>query len=200
MSAIKQIMIETVVLSVIAIVLGAAVNTVRAKGSIDWTKNYFAVTGETAKPAAPTKPLDDPLGDRATHVDGGATVSKHEASPYQPIALTELKEMVGSGDWNSGRWLFVDARGEGLYLEGHIEGAVRCDPYQVTENIDTVMSQAEGAEKVVVYCEGGDCEDSVFMCRELLDAGVGQDQVYLYAGGWEEWTANDLPIVAEDAE
>ena len=51
-----------------------------------------------------------------------------------------------------------------------------------------------GALKVIVYCGGGDCEDSVFMCRELLEADVPYDAIHLYVGGWEEWTAKGMPV------
>jgi 3-mercaptopyruvate sulfurtransferase SseA len=88
----------------------------------------------------------------------------------------------------------VDARDDEHFAEGRIPGAIQCFPYEVQRCLDKVMAAAAGAEKVVVYCGGGDCEDSIFMCRELIDAGVPEEAVYLFEGGWKEWSASSLPM------
>ncbi|GAG48591.1 unnamed protein product, partial [marine sediment metagenome] len=81
-----------------------------------------------------------------------------------------------------------------LYAEGHIPGAVRCDPYEVEAYIDDVIGVTVAADKVIVYCEGGECEDSIFMCRELLEAGLGFESIYVYTGGWDEWVKQGQPV------
>ena len=50
------------------------------------------------------------------------------------------------------------------------------------------------ATKVVVYCAGGDCEDSEFAALALIEAGVPQERLFIYAGGMTEWATNGLPI------
>jgi rhodanese-related sulfurtransferase len=48
--------------------------------------------------------------------------------------------------------------------------------------------------KVVVYCSGGECEDSEFAAIMLRDAGVPRDILFVYAGGILEWKATGLPV------
>ena len=92
-------------------------------------------------------------------------------------------------DTQSGLNVFVDARNDHNYEEGHLPGAVQCDPYLVDQYWDNVEPLVLGAMKVVVYCGGGDCEDSIFMCRELVNQGVPTEALFLYEGGWKEWVA-----------
>jgi rhodanese-related sulfurtransferase len=50
------------------------------------------------------------------------------------------------------------------------------------------------AEKIVVYCAGGDCEDSRFAAILLRDAGVAPEKLFVYSGGLHAWTAAGLPV------
>jgi rhodanese-related sulfurtransferase len=50
--------------------------------------------------------------------------------------------------------------------------------------------------KVVVYCNGGECEDSEFAAIMLRDAGVPREALFIYAGGITEWKAQRLPMEA----
>ena len=79
-----------------------------------------------------------------------------------------------------------------------IPGAVLCNPYQVEQYAEDVKNVALGAEKVIVYCGGGDCEDSLFLCRELIEMDVPDDALYLYPGGWKDWQARKGPIATSD--
>jgi hypothetical protein len=45
----------------------------------------------------------------------------------------------------------------------------------------------------VVYCGGGQCEDSIFMCRELDSAGIPYAKLFLYEGGYHEWVDQQQP-------
>ena len=58
----------------------------------------------------------------------------------------------------------------------------------------TVLPVCLAAQKVVVYCTGGACEDSEFAALMLRDAGVPRENVYVYVGGITEWIANGLPV------
>jgi len=116
--------------------------------------------------------------------------TKHLEHDYQEIHFPELVKVFQDPATAQGLNLFVDARKPDLYEEGHIPGAVQCE---LGDAIDDVIARANGVERVIVYCGGGDCEDSIFMCRELLDAAVPYDSIFLYPGGWKEWSANQMP-------
>ena len=63
-----------------------------------------------------------------------------------------------------------------------------------SEYIDYILESIEGAERVITFCNGGDCEDSIFMCGDLIEWDVPYDKVYLYPGGYQEWKRNGMPI------
>jgi rhodanese-related sulfurtransferase len=46
---------------------------------------------------------------------------------------------------------------------------------------------------VVVYCKGGDCEDSIFLARDLAyKYDVAIDSLYIYEGGMNDWQQRNL--------
>jgi 3-mercaptopyruvate sulfurtransferase SseA len=57
-----------------------------------------------------------------------------------------------------------------------------------------VLSASQAADLVVVYCTGGDCEDADSTAILLRDAGVPNQKLFVYGGGYIDWTANQLPI------
>jgi rhodanese-related sulfurtransferase len=90
--------------------------------------------------------------------------------------------------------LFVDARDDRHYQEGHIPGAYQFDHYRPDNYLPTVLPACQNAEQIVVYCTGGNCEDSEFAALTLRDAGVPPERLFIYAGGMTEWATNGLPV------
>jgi len=208
MGTAKSIGIELVTLGIIGLALGLSANAIRAKGSIDLRKNYFYVPPAPAN-VAEQEPADSGIaGDQQTHagrheerVDGKG---KGEQDPeengddapdhaFKEIDFAGVSAMLDDPGTYSGLNVFVDARNDHAYEDGHIPGAVQCDPYDVAGYWDNVEPLVMGALNVVVYCGGGDCKDSIYMCRELLNAGVPREAIHLYEGGWKEWVAEGGP-------
>jgi 3-mercaptopyruvate sulfurtransferase SseA len=52
----------------------------------------------------------------------------------------------------------------------------------------------QAAEKVVVYCTGGECEDADTTAILLRDAGIPSQKLFVYGGGFAEWEASRLPV------
>lgn len=92
--------------------------------------------------------------------------------------------------------IFVDARDDEHYQAGHIPGAFQLDHYHPERYLATVLPACQAAQKIVVYCKGGSCEDSEQTAIFLRDAGISKDRLFVYAGGFDEWTAARLPIEA----
>ena len=90
--------------------------------------------------------------------------------------------------------MFIDARNDEHYQEGHIPGAYQFDHYRAAQYFATVLPVCQAADQVVVYCTGGHCEDSEFAALFLRDAGIPAAKLLVYGGGITEWTANGLPI------
>ena len=86
--------------------------------------------------------------------------------------------------------LFVDARSEEYYLEGHIPKAV-CN-----DNLDTLIIKIEKQIAIddgfVVYCSDDDCGSSEELAYLLQEQGFSN--IYLFNGGWKLWVVNNLPI------
>jgi len=214
MQSIRKALQDLVLLGLLSIAIGFSVNAIRERGAIKPTKNYFEKTAQTPLQPGPEASRTTPNQTTTPPTKGttaGATNShdapkqpgaermenaKHLQHDYQEIEFAELVKVFQDPATAQGLNLFVDARKLDLYEEGHIPGAVQCDPYEPADAIDGIMTHANGVERVIVYCGGGDCEDSIFMCRELVEAGLPYDSIFLYPGGWNEWSANQMPAQA----
>ena len=85
--------------------------------------------------------------------------------------------------------LFIDARAEEYFLEGHIPGAICNDDFdQLINNID---NRIINNDFFVVYCSDDDCGSSEELAYQLFDQGYLN--IYLFKGGWKQWTENSLP-------
>jgi len=86
--------------------------------------------------------------------------------------------------------LFVDARSEEYYIEGHIPKAV-CN-----DNLDSLITIMEEYISVdngfVVYCSDDDCGSSEELAYSLQEQGFLN--IYLFKGGWKQWVENNLPV------
>lgn len=122
-----------------------------------------------------------------------AAADDHPKHPYQEIDFEGVMAVLNDPNTASGLNVIVDARKDDLFEEGHIPGAILCNPHEIDLYLDTLRPAVSGAEKVIVYCGGGDCEDSVAMCRELLELNVPYEALQLYAGGWKDWTSRKGP-------
>jgi rhodanese-related sulfurtransferase len=93
--------------------------------------------------------------------------------------------------FSSGAALFLDARSEALYREGHIRGAHNL-PWQSFEaNQDKVMAEIPLHALIVTYCDGENCSLSEDLARELLF--MGYEKVRVLVNGWTRWTEAGLP-------
>jgi rhodanese-related sulfurtransferase len=123
-----------------------------------------------------------------------ASGEAHLDHPYKTIAFEDLAALVDDPMTEAGLNVLIDARNEERFAEGHLPGAMLCNPYNAGRYIDrkinglTMIDHVLNAEKVVVYCGGGACEDSIWMARELLELDVPYDAIYIYEGGWKDWT------------
>ena len=198
MQALKTTVLEVVILGAVALVVGFTANGVRAaRKRLDFTKNHFdrglekALAAKTAALVQPDEPGPSLRSGPASPVNTDADA--HAEHGYQTISFAEVAEVFRDPNTATGANAFIDARSEETYADGHIPDAIQADHYRIDEYIDKILLYTQGAEKVIVYCNGGDCEDSILMCGDLLDAGLPYDAIFLFAGGWTEWIENDMP-------
>ncbi|HEX7528735.1 MAG TPA: rhodanese-like domain-containing protein [Thermoanaerobaculia bacterium] len=82
----------------------------------------------------------------------------------------------------------LDARRTKVYEEGHIAGARSFPVWE--SDIDArvtafVGESRDGSIPVVLYCSGGDCEDSHMLAQKLF--GAGFNNLLVYRDGWPDW-------------
>lgn len=169
------------------------------------TKNYFDMklktpvagkphSSEGAKPVGDGEKKGAEVSTPTVAKNPGSEPTKHPKHDFQEVTTEEAFKLFNDSEYESGLYVFVDARNDERFAEGRIPGAIQCDHYKLEDYIDAVLEAVKGAGRVVVYCNGGECEDSIFVCKELVDSGVPYDAVYLYAGGWKEWTQRGFPV------
>lgn len=206
MRFIKNTAVETVVLVVMAFAVAAIANAVRGDGSIKWARNYFdkgRVRAEVPGDSS-AKPVAEHAGAKsessADHADdtSSSPASPHPEHGYQEMTLEEVIAAFNDPNTELGLNLFVDARNDEAYAEGHIPRAIQVDHYQLENYIENALEFADVADQVIVYCNGGTCEDSIFVCGDLIGYGVPYEKVYLFAGGWKEWTRAEMPVAKGD--
>ncbi|UCG17301.1 MAG: rhodanese-like domain-containing protein [Phycisphaerales bacterium] len=209
MKAARRLVLEIAVLCVIGTALGMSVNAIRADhNDVTISRNYFA------RPAvAPVRPEAIPAAvgspDTPDATPGPATDGTDKppqaGDNYDPAQLgvrvasfDEARDTFEDPSTDMGLCLFVDARNRDEYNNGHIPGALLVDHYRLEKYLPDALPLIKQAERLMLYCEGGDCEDSFFLAQALIIRGVDPDKLYIFKGGWEQWEANDMPI--EQAE
>ena len=86
--------------------------------------------------------------------------------------------------------LFIDARAEEYYHEGHIPNSICNDDFNsLVYQIEDIITYKNG---FVVYCSDDDCGSSEDLAYQLQDQGF--TNIYLFKGGWKQWMENDLPM------
>lgn len=193
MKACKNAIVEFLVVGVIGLMLGYAVNGLRASDSIRLGRNYFAKGGPPVTPRSGSGRFGE-SGHAALEQAEEEGDAPHLEHPYQRISYDEVVDIFNDPATAVGAAVFVDARNEQAFAIGHIPGAIQADHYRIEDFIDAVLEAAQTADKVIVYCNGGKCEDSVYMCKDLVDFDVPFDIIYLYEGGWNEWESKGQPV------
>ena len=86
--------------------------------------------------------------------------------------------------------LFIDAREEEYYIEGHIPNSICNDDFDsLVYQIEDFVTYNNG---FVVYCSDDDCGSSEDLAYQLQDQGF--TNIYLFKGGWKQWVENNLPM------
>lgn len=115
----------------------------------------------------------------------------------QLIGHDEVAAAFAGDQYMVGGIAIIDARDLEKYEAGHIPYALRLDHYRL-DTLEEVLPVAMGAQRVIVYCNGGDCEDSEFVAIDLLNNGVDPSKLFVYIGGIVEWREQGMPVQTGD--
>ena len=141
----------------------------------------------TVKPATKPPATTTANGQRPTANPPNvlARFQQHPDKPYIELGFDDVEALHGKGV------LFLDARRTSVYEQGHIAGA---RPFSVWESdiddkvrklFDERSDPDAQAQPIVVYCSGGDCEDSHMLAQKLW--GIQFNNVYVYKDGFPDW-------------
>lgn len=125
-----------------------------------------------------------------------------EARKHFPPSTEQLAREIHSEDawkaWELGV-PFLDARRSAAFLEAHVSGAW-CLPVwesNFSEKLQRFdMFGHPMKAPVVIYCDGGDCQDSHLLASKLYV--LGYRNLLIYKEGFPDWVAKKRPVKQGD--
>jgi rhodanese-related sulfurtransferase len=189
---------EAIVVLVVGLGLALLANALSPRG-LSLARDYFPdVTmvshptdgSDVAGPAAAVEPATVP----APAAGASAAAARLRQRGLEGIDLDEVRGWVADPRYESELVILVDARNRRQYQAGHIPDAYPFDHFRPEETLAELLPAALAAELVIVYCGGGDCEDSEFAAIFLRDAGVPGERLRVYTGGLKEWLEAGMPV------
>jgi rhodanese-related sulfurtransferase len=125
-------------------------------------------------------------------------IDRREYAGIRFITLAETEDLFAQRTQGTEGLLFIDSRGRDDFAAGHIPGALSVPLERIQWSRKTapgsewaVTLDFPGAQTLVVYCEGGDCQTSVSLAKIIHDKGY--KDIRIFTGGWAEWSAAGLP-------
>lgn len=126
-----------------------------------------------------------------------------------PHPITQIKGLASSREnirnissevafsyLTSRRAIFIDARSQEQYNEGHIRGAISI-PYENLEKYyETLIKEIPPDKFIIVYCGSRSCQLSMMLAKELIQ--MGYSNVMVLKGGWKEWKKLNLPVTLKN--
>ena len=190
----KQSIFVALALLMLACVVGLAFNAWRsASARLVLTRDYFPV-------------LTDPRGGLAGPPGGGSAgepVAGGDRLPQHGLQVVSLSDAFDYYSRGESSIVFIDTRDDDHYQKCHIPAAIKFDYYHPDEYIGDVRDFAAEAEIVILYCNGGECEDSIQAARYLteeIDDPLPFDVVHVFEGGIQAWTEAGYEREPENCE
>ncbi len=162
--------------------------------------DYFpkVATNAVPVPAATNPATGAPLNRTNPPSAAELLATRLKAEGLRPVDTPQAAQMFRDPRRESGLIVFIDARNDEHYQAGHIPGAYQLDHYELLKQpakwLAELLPVCQAAQQIVVYCSGGDCEDSRFAALDLRTAQVPKEKLFVYLGGFADWSTNGLPV------
>ena len=199
-SLVKNILREGCLVAAAGVVLACLANSVSPRG-LKLTTDYFP-SDRVQTNATPAVATNLPVRLAVTNAAGLAVTNAVEELKRELLekgmSLADsnlVAQLFRDPKYPIGLITFIDARNDKEYETGHIPGAYLLDHYRQDKYLPTVLPACNIAEKIVVYCNGGDCIDSKETAFTLSQV-VPKERLLVYLGGYTEWIGNQLPVEA----
>ena len=105
------------------------------------------------------------------------------------IGLAEAEELFVRGTA-----LFLDSRPKKKFSEGHILSAVSMPLEENKKKLQSPLN-VPLEKTIIVYCDGGDCQESLALAKVLYVQGY--KNIRVFTGGWAEWSATGHPTAKD---
>jgi len=188
------VLLEAALVGGVGLALALAANALSPRG-LALRRDYFPranpVTSSVTNGSTGVAPAESRSPQK---VDPEQLAARLAAKGLRLIDSTEARRLFQDPRREQELIVFVDARNDAHYQEGHVPGAYQFDHYYPERYLPTIVPVCHQAEEVVVYCAGGDCEDSEFAAVALTETGVPAAHLSVYGGGMEAWRTNGLPV------
>ena len=139
--------------------------------------------GGAGAPAAPEPLPGVPSGE--------SLLSRFPPHPDRPFAEVSGTDALWA---HSAGVPFLDARRTKVYEEGHVVGARSFSVWEsdVDQKVFALQDEVPAKDRpVVLYCSGGECEDSHMLAEKLF--GAGFVNALVYRDGWPDWQKRGGP-------
>jgi rhodanese-related sulfurtransferase len=170
--------------------LPAAVPVPRRGMPVPTTTSPAPAPAPTAAPAtAKTTPLQLPV--KSVKAAQQKQFDPHPDKPYIEIHGDDVAYLHSKGA------LFLDARRTSVYEQGHIPAARPFSVWEsdIDEKVNKLLAERPDSkdqnQPIVIYCSGGDCEDSHMLAQKLW--GIGFNNAYVYKDGFPDWQKRGEP-------
>lgn len=190
-----RVLLEAALVAVFGAAFAFAANRISPRG-LALARDYFPAGTNEVVPAVT---LAVPVGEPPDTNPAVRSFVQIPTTPtpgrgWQLIDDRQAVQLLHDSHLRPGAIVFIDARDEEHYLGGHVPGAYEFDPYYPEKYFPAVLPVCRAAEQIVVYCSGGDCDDSQKAALLLRDMGLTNQKIFVYGGGITEWTTTHQPV------
>ena len=119
-------------------------------------------------------------------------ISAHAKDEIHDSRLVIDNIKIAKLSYDGGKTLFVDARSNDDYNEGHIKGAITLPVGEFDERVGNLLDNYSPDQSIITYCSGRTCEDSHRLAQMLID--LGYESVSIMIDGFPGWKENGYPV------
>lgn len=172
-------------------------DTVTGKTS---TMEVLPASAGSVQAAAPVTPVAQAAGNTLTNKSIASIVADaiKTGSFNYLLNAAATKETIPKIDiaeakflFDSGKAVFIDARGPAEYAESHIRGAASVPVAATPEELDKLKDKLKN-KVLVTYCHGVGCHLADKTAYKLWDAGYRK--VVIFFSGWPKWNEHKYPF------
>jgi len=188
---VKRVLLEALLVAAAGAIVAFGANALSPRG-LKLTQDYFH--GETLPVSrAQTNPAQV-SGTTNANAAVEPVIARLKEKGLQVVNGEQALHLFQDPLYQQGAIIFIDARNDEHYQGGHIPGAYQFDNYHPENYMGRIFPLCQSAQKIVIYCNGGNCEDSQFAALTLRDAQIPNEKLFVYTGGITEWTNHGYAI------